>query len=201
MAHTCPFHCSVLIYSISLVIGLNTTLQNIHRIASRPFRTFCKLPGHRVKHISTSDNKACKVNINMPIVSCAYVAVYRETALLYAMSAAALTHVVAQACADGSMRRCKCTEEHKPEATRRIWHWGLCEDNYSYGRRFTRRFMQLRQSRADHLYSFLVRHNINIGIQVRDTLRFLLAPCCYVEETERDRETNSVPILVLPLLT
>ncbi|PNF39874.1 hypothetical protein B7P43_G01968 [Cryptotermes secundus] len=92
--------------------------------------------------------------------------VYRETALLYAMSAAALTHVVAQACADGSMRRCRCAEEHSPEDTRRIWPWGLCGDNYSYGRRFTRRFTQLRQSRVDHLHGFVVRHNINIGIQV-----------------------------------
>lgn len=101
-------------------------------------------------------------------------AVYRETALLYAMSAAALTHVVAQACADGSMRRCRCTEEPKPEDTSRIWLWGHCGDNYNYnyGRRFTRRFTQLRQSRAMyHSHGSLVRRNMNVGFQVRLKLR------------------------------
>jgi hypothetical protein len=93
--------------------------------------------------------------------------VYRETALLYAMSAAALTHVVVQACADGSMRRCRCTKSN-PEDTKQIWRWGVCGDNYSYGRRFTRRLTQLRQSRVDHLHGFLVRHNVNVGIQVRE---------------------------------
>jgi hypothetical protein len=146
---------------------------------------------------STCDCKVYKVNMLTPTVFCFCVAVYRETALLYALSAAALTHIVAQACADGSMRRCRCTEAQNSEDTRHIWPWGLCGDNYSYGQRFTRRFMQLRQSRVDHQLRFLVRHNINVGIQVRERLSFLLVQCSYVEETESGPEASSVHILVL----
>lgn len=94
-------------------------------------------------------------------------AVYRETALMYAMSAAALTHVVAESCAKGTIRGCRCREELRPEDTRRIWRWQPCGDNFSYGRRFTRRFTQMGQWRtADYLHDFLVRHNMNVGIQV-----------------------------------
>jgi hypothetical protein len=148
--------------------------------------------------VSTCDSEVYRVNIKMPTVFCFYVAVYRETALLYALSAAALTHVVSQACADGSMRRCRYTEKHNLADARHVLPWGLCGDNYySYGRRFTRRFTQLRQSRADHHHSFLVRHNINVGIQVRERLSLLLAHHSYVEETESGREASSVHILVL----
>lgn len=150
-----------------------------------------------ISAVSTCDSEVYTVNIEMPTVFCFCVAVYRETALLYALSAAALTHVVAQACADGSIRRCRCTEQHNPEDTRHMWLWGLCGDNYSYGRRFTRHFTQLRQSRADHLHSFIVRHNVNVGIQVRERLRLLLAQRSYVEKTESGREASSVHILGL----
>jgi hypothetical protein len=107
-------------------------------------------------------------------------AVYRETALFYAMSAAALTHVVARACAEGSMRLCRCANYQKPEDTERTWRWRVCGDNYSFGRRFTRRFAQLRQKRVDHLHGSLVRHNMNVGIEVR--LRLRLSRCSYKEK-------------------
>jgi hypothetical protein len=99
------------------------------------------------------------------------VTVYRETSLLYALSAAALTHVVARACVDGSIRSCPCTREPKHEDRRRIRLWGHCGENFIYARRFTRSFLQLRQSRADSFYGSLVRHNVKVGIQVRMKLR------------------------------
>jgi len=97
-------------------------------------------------------------------------AVYRETALFYAMSAAALTHVAARACAEGTMRHCRCTDHPNPEDTVRLWRSGTCGDNYSFGRRFTRRFAQLRHRSVDHLHGSLVRHNMIVGIQVRSTV-------------------------------
>lgn len=108
-------------------------------------------------------------------------AVYRETALFYAMSAAALTHVVARACAEGSMRLCRCADHTNPEDTVRNWRWGICGDNYRFGRRFTRRFAQLRHKRVDHLHGSLVRHNMIVGIQVR--LRLRLPQRFYIEKT------------------
>jgi hypothetical protein len=104
-------------------------------------------------------------------------AVYRETALFYAISAAALTHVVARACAEGTMRLCRCADNSNPEDTARLWRSGTCGDNYNFGRRFTRRFAQLRHKRMDQLHGSLVRHNMIVGIQVR--LR-----CCYIHKKE-----------------
>ena len=97
-------------------------------------------------------------------------AVYRETALFYAMSAAALTHVAARACAEGTMRHCRCRDHPSPEDTVRLWRSGTCGDNYSFGRRFTGRFAQLHHKRVDHLHGSLVRHNMIVGIQVRSTV-------------------------------
>ena len=107
-------------------------------------------------------------------------AVYRETALFYAMSAAALTHVVARACAEGTMSLCRCADSPKPEDAVRLWRSGICGDNYIFGRSFTRRFAQLRHKRVDHLHGSLVRHNMIVGIQVRSRLR--LPQCCYMEK-------------------
>ncbi|XP_069698068.1 protein Wnt-4 isoform X2 [Periplaneta americana] len=91
--------------------------------------------------------------------------VHRETALMYAMYSASLTHIVARACADGSLKRCWCAEQEKPEDTRRMWRWGICGENYNNGRRFTRRLFRRRNVRSDKLLYALVRHDTNVGIQ------------------------------------
>lgn len=66
--------------------------------------------------------------------------VYRETALLQGLSAAALTHVVARACASGRLTRCSCDESTVTRTENmRVWRWGGCGDNLAYGTRFARR--------------------------------------------------------------
>ncbi|XP_042858847.1 protein Wnt-9a-like [Penaeus japonicus] len=66
--------------------------------------------------------------------------VYRETAMLQGLSAAALTHVVARACASGRLTRCSCDESTVTRTENmRVWRWGGCGDNLAYGTRFARR--------------------------------------------------------------
>lgn len=61
---------------------------------------------------------------------------YRETALLQGLSAAALTHVVARACASGRLTRCSCDESTVTRTENmRVWRWGGCGDNLAYGTR------------------------------------------------------------------
>ncbi|EFX86385.1 putative secreted signaling factor WNT9 [Daphnia pulex] len=56
---------------------------------------------------------------------------YKETAALYAFSAAGVAHAVARACAAGRLRKCHCAE----------WRWGGCGDNLAYGRTFATKFL------------------------------------------------------------
>ncbi|KAJ1060763.1 hypothetical protein K5549_019346, partial [Capra hircus] len=56
---------------------------------------------------------------------------FKETAFLYAISSAGLTHALAKACSAGRMERCTCDEAPDLE-NREAWQWGGCGDNLKY---------------------------------------------------------------------
>ncbi|KAB0396061.1 hypothetical protein E2I00_009771, partial [Balaenoptera physalus] len=56
---------------------------------------------------------------------------FKETAFLYAVSSAALTHTLARACSAGRMERCTCDDSPGLES-RQAWQWGVCGDNLKY---------------------------------------------------------------------
>lgn len=91
--------------------------------------------------------------------------VYRETAFVHAITAAALTHAISRACSDGSMTRCQCAGEKKPEETRLAWRWGGCSDNLKHGKRMARNFLNLHELDSDKVAEIL-RHDSEVGIQV-----------------------------------
>ena len=66
---------------------------------------------------------------------------YKETAALYAFSAAGVAHAVARACAAGRLRKCHCAEADNEVETRQTWRWGGCGDNLAYGRSFATKFL------------------------------------------------------------
>ncbi|XP_032790981.2 protein Wnt-9a [Daphnia magna] len=66
---------------------------------------------------------------------------YKETAALYAFSAAGVAHAVARACAAGRLRKCHCAEADNEVETRQTWRWGGCGDNLAYGRSFAMKFL------------------------------------------------------------
>ncbi|XP_052864545.1 protein Wnt-4 [Anopheles cruzii] len=91
--------------------------------------------------------------------------VYRETAFVHALTAAAITHAVARACAEGRMTKCQCASERKPEATRLAWRWGGCSDNVKHGKRVARNFLELQQPLDDDPVLDMLRHDSEVGIQ------------------------------------
>ncbi|KAF7245986.1 Protein Wnt-9a [Varanus komodoensis] len=65
---------------------------------------------------------------------------FKETAFLYAISSAGLTHAMAKACSAGRMERCTCDEAPDLE-NREAWQWGGCGDNLKYSNKFVKEFL------------------------------------------------------------
>ncbi|KAK1341203.1 hypothetical protein QTO34_017606 [Cnephaeus nilssonii] len=59
----------------------------------------------------------------------------RETAFIFAITSAGVTHSVARSCSEGSIESCTCDYRRRgpggPD-----WHWGGCSDNIDFGRLF-----------------------------------------------------------------
>ncbi|EDS27052.1 WNT4 [Culex quinquefasciatus] len=91
--------------------------------------------------------------------------VYRETAFVHALTAAAITHSVARACGEGKMSKCQCASEKRPEATRLAWKWGGCSDNVKHGKRVTRNFLELQPGADGDPVAEMLRHDSEVGIE------------------------------------
>lgn len=114
---------------------------------------------------------------------------FKETAFLYAVSAAALTHTLARACSAGRMERCTCDDSPGLES-RQAWQWGVCGDNLKYSTKFLSNFLGPKRGSKD-LRARADAHNTNVGIKVS---RFLVEPF----QPERKVCGRSSPICPLP---
>uniref|UniRef100_A0A1B0CVR7 Protein Wnt n=1 Tax=Lutzomyia longipalpis TaxID=7200 RepID=A0A1B0CVR7_LUTLO len=63
----------------------------------------------------------------------------RETAFIYAITSAAVTHSIAKACSEGTIESCTCDYSHQSKVT--VWEWGGCSDNIGFGIKFAREFV------------------------------------------------------------
>ncbi|NXO26237.1 WNT9B protein, partial [Cisticola juncidis] len=88
---------------------------------------------------------------------------FKETAFLYAVSAAALTHSLARACSAGRMERCTCDDSPGLE-NRKAWQWGVCGDNLKYSTKFLKKFLGQKRIGKD-LRAKVDIHNTNVGIK------------------------------------
>ncbi|XP_039106593.1 protein Wnt-9b [Hyaena hyaena] len=95
---------------------------------------------------------------------------FKETAFLYAVSAAALTHTLARACSAGRMERCTCDDSPGLES-RQAWQWGVCGDNLKYSTKFLSNFLGPKRGSKD-LRARADAHNTHVGIKaVKSGLR------------------------------
>ncbi|XP_037354976.1 protein Wnt-9a [Talpa occidentalis] len=88
---------------------------------------------------------------------------FKETAFLYAISSAGLTHALAKACSAGRMERCTCDEAPDLE-NREAWQWGGCGDNLKYSSKFVKEFLGRRPGRD--LRARVDFHNNLVGVKV-----------------------------------
>lgn len=100
----------------------------------------------------------------------------RETAFLYAITSAGVTHAVSRACAEGAIESCTCDYSHVDRAPHRsraataanvrVWKWGGCSDNIGFGFRFSREFVDTGE-RGKTLREKMNLHNNEAGRMVR----------------------------------
>nr|KAF7425097.1 hypothetical protein H0235_007535 [Vespula pensylvanica] len=88
----------------------------------------------------------------------------RETAFIYAIMSAAVTHSIARACSEGSIQSCSCDYTHQSRAPSAVrdWEWGGCSDNIGYGIKFSREFVDTGE-RGRNLREKMNLHNNEAG--------------------------------------
>lgn len=98
----------------------------------------------------------------------------RETAFIYAITSAAVTHSIARACSEGSIESCTCDYSHQSRSPQmsnnmgtqvvgvRDWEWGGCSDNIGFGFKFSRDFVDTGE-RGRSLREKMNLHNNEAG--------------------------------------
>ncbi|CAH1176102.1 unnamed protein product [Phaedon cochleariae] len=99
----------------------------------------------------------------------------RETAFLYAITSAAVTHAIARACSEGTIDTCNCEPHYKgrPQvfangnnaggvANARDFEWGGCSDNIGFGFDVSREFVDTGE-RGKSLREKMNLHNNEAG--------------------------------------
>lgn len=106
----------------------------------------------------------------------------RETAFIYAITSAGVTHAVSRACAEGAIESCTCDYSHVDRAPHRsrapnaanvrVWKWGGCSDNIGFGFRFSREFVDTGE-RGKTVREKMNLHNNEAGRMVSSYLMII----------------------------
>lgn len=111
----------------------------------------------------------------------------RETAFIYAITSAAVTHSIARACSEGSIQSCSCDYTHQSRAPSdvRDWEWGGCSDNIGYGFKFSREFVDTGE-RGRNLREKMNLHNNEAGraVSIVIPLVFVLKKSSFIKSHE-----------------
>uniref|UniRef100_A0A672M0W3 Protein Wnt n=1 Tax=Sinocyclocheilus grahami TaxID=75366 RepID=A0A672M0W3_SINGR len=93
----------------------------------------------------------------------------RETAFVYAITAAGVLHAVTQACSQGALPQCGCAS---PVQDGR-WEWGGCGDDVDFGYEKSRQFMDTRQQKGkSDIRTLIDLHNNEAGrLAIRTQMR------------------------------
>lgn len=90
----------------------------------------------------------------------------RETALLHAISNAAITHEVTLQCRQNKIPGCHCVEKNKQNGGNGEWQWGGCGDNIWFGENTTKSFIDVLEPQEESARRAVNLHNNEIGRRV-----------------------------------
>ncbi|XP_074648411.1 protein Wnt-1-like [Tubulanus polymorphus] len=83
----------------------------------------------------------------------------RETAFIYSITSAAVSHHIARGCSDGQIYTCHCT--YNRPTTGQHWQWGGCNDKaaVTFGYKFSRHFVDVVEKGRDMRYMMNLHNN------------------------------------------
>lgn len=106
------------------------------------------------------DRWNCSIKFNRKTNRTIFGKIYRETAFVYSLLAASITHAVARACASGDLMTCSCMSTFGRNSS---WKGSGCGDDFKYGKRVTKNFLDLKHAGNDQIGEAL-RHDVIVGM-------------------------------------
>ncbi|XP_039253072.2 protein Wnt-1-like [Styela clava] len=82
---------------------------------------------------------------------------FKETAFIYAVASAAVAHAIARGCSEGTITTCGCDEKSGEGGPG--WHWGGCSDNFKFGRKFAKDFVDAGEEGQDLKFRMNLHNN------------------------------------------
>ncbi|XP_050362207.1 protein Wnt-4 [Nymphalis io] len=108
------------------------------------------------------DRWNCSLVYNRKAKRSIFKKIYRETAFIHALVAASITHAIARGCSSGELSRCSCLGSFQNISSQLR---GGCGDDFKFGKRFTKNFLEWKQAGTDQIAEIL-KQDVNIGIDV-----------------------------------
>ncbi|KAI8427530.1 hypothetical protein MSG28_002054 [Choristoneura fumiferana] len=107
------------------------------------------------------DRWNCSLVFNRKVNRNIFNKLYRETAFIHALTAASITHAVAKGCASGDLTRCSCKGNFGKNASQ--WKRNGCGDDFKYGKRITRNFLDFKHAGTDQIAEIL-KQDVLVGV-------------------------------------
>lgn len=93
----------------------------------------------------------------------------REKAYIYAISSAGIMYSITRSCAKGELDNCGCDMNVRRKDTKGQFEWGGCSENTKYGAKFSRKFVDTKESTTKTATSLMNLWNNEAGRKVKDT--------------------------------
>lgn len=87
----------------------------------------------------------------------------REKAYIYAISSAGIMYSITRSCAKGELDNCGCDMKVRRKDTQGQFEWGGCSENTKYGAKFSRKFVDTKESTTKTATSLMNLWNNEAG--------------------------------------